>query len=91
MQASIDISMYPLQDQYCPAILAFIADLEKHPDIHIERNVLSTQIFGNYRTLMNALTEDIERVLLANPKTIFVIKLLGTNRSKADVDDCGNT
>lgn len=90
MQASIDISMYPLQDQYCPAILAFIADLGKHPDIQVKTNVLSTQIFGDYRTLMNAITEDIERVLMQNPKTIFVIKLLGTNRSKADVDDCGD-
>ncbi len=90
MKASIDISMYPLQDHYCPAILAFIADLEQRPDIHIERNALSTQIFGDYRTLMNALTEDVEKVLKQNPKTIFVIKLVGTDRSNADIDNCGD-
>jgi len=90
MKASIDISMYPLQDHYCTAILAFIADLESHANIHIERNALSTQIFGDYRTLMNALTEDVEKVLKQNPKTIFVIKLLGTDRSKADIDNCGD-
>lgn len=90
MKASIDISMYPLKDQYCPAILAFIADLEKHPNIHIERNALSTQIFGDYRTLMNAVTEDVEKVLEQNPKTIFVIKLVGSDRSKADIEHCGD-
>jgi len=90
MLASIDISMYPLQEQYCQPILDFIASLEQHESIRIEKNAMSTQIFGDYRTLMTALTDDIEQVLQNNPKTIFVLKLLGTDRSKADIEHCGD-
>lgn len=90
MLASIEISMYPLQEQYCQPILDFIASLEQHESIRIEKNAMSTQIFGDYRILMAALTEDIEQVLQQNPKTIFVLKLLGTDRSKADIEHCGD-
>ncbi|WP_127119134.1 hypothetical protein [Thiomicrospira sp. S5] len=90
LQASIDISMYPLQDQYCQPIIDFIESLEKRPDIRIARNAMSTQIFGDYRTLMAALTDDIETVLADQPKTVFVLKLLGTDRSEADIERCGD-
>ncbi len=88
MQASIDISMYPLTEQYCQPIIDFIESLEKHDEVRIARNAMSTQIFGDYKVLMNALTEEVEAVLLANPKTVFILKLMGSDRSKANIFEC---
>lgn len=88
MQASIEISMYPLQEDYCQPIIDFIDRLETHQDIRIARNAMSTQVFGEFRTLMSMMTDEVEAVLAEQPKTVFVLKLIGTDRSKARIDAC---
>lgn len=88
MQASIEISMYPLQEEYCQPIIDFIDRLETHSDIKIARNAMSTQVFGEFRTLMSMMTEEVETVLAKQPKTVFVMKLIGTDRSTARIDAC---
>lgn len=88
MQASIEISMYPLQEDYCQPIIDFIDRLEAHSEVRIARNAMSTQVFGEFRTLMSMMTEEVEAVLATQPKTVFVLKLIGTDRSKARIDAC---
>lgn len=88
MQASIEISMYPLLDDYCQPIIDFIDRLETHKEVRVARNAMSTQVFGEFRTLMSMMTEEVETVLANEPKTVFVIKLIGTDRSKARIDAC---
>lgn len=88
MKISLDISMYPLQDEFCQPIIDFIERLEKAPGLVLERNSLSTQVFGDYRTIMNLMTEELETVFEQNPHTIFVMKIVGVNRSKAKIDAC---
>lgn len=88
MKISLDISMYPLQDEFCQPIIDFIERLEQAPGLVLERNSLSTQVFGDYRTIMNLMTEELETVFEQNPHTIFVMKMVGVNRSKAKIDAC---
>ena len=88
MRISIDISMYPLQDAYCQPIIDFIERVEKLPNINIQRNSLSTQIFGEYRPVMDALDSEIQHVLEKIPETVFVIKLVGMDRNKANIHAC---
>jgi len=88
MKISIDISMYPLQEAYCQPILDFIERIEQVPNIHIQRNSLSTQIFGDYRPVMDALDSEIQQVLAQIPETVFVIKLIGIDRNKANIHAC---
>ena len=38
MKASIDISLYPLNQDYLPAIDAFIKALKQYPDIDVVEN-----------------------------------------------------
>ena len=38
MKASIDISLYPLNQDYLPAIDAFIKALKPYPDIDVVEN-----------------------------------------------------
>ena len=80
MEISVDISLYPLQEGYEEPILAFIAALEKEQSIDVVRNELSTQVHGDYHTIMQLLEKEILSVFDEIPHSIFVIKLVGNNR-----------
>ncbi len=85
MRISVDISLYPLTEQYVELILAFIDQLENNPALIVKRNSLSTQVFGEYADVMAAMTSEIEAVFATMPHSAFVLKLVGTDR--ADVVD----
>ncbi|HET8808027.1 MAG TPA: YkoF family thiamine/hydroxymethylpyrimidine-binding protein [Methylophaga sp.] len=85
MRISVDISLYPLTEQYVEPILAFIDQLENNPKLVVKRNSLSTQVFGEYQDVMAAMNSEIEAVFAAMPHSAFVLKMVGTDR--ADVVD----
>lgn len=84
MEISVDISLYPLQDEYVEPILAFIAAVEKNKHIKIQRNTLSTQVFGKYHDVMSILEKEIFDVFKEIPHSVFVLKIVGNNRYDAD-------
>jgi len=88
MKVSIDISMYPLNEQYCQPIIDFIDKLETYPKVSVQRNSMSTHIYGDYQEVMDTLNTEILKVLEQIPETVFVIKLIGTDREKAVIDAC---
>ena len=49
MRISVEISMYPLKDEYIPGIQAFIDRLNKYPELKVITNTMSTQVFGGLR------------------------------------------
>lgn len=81
MNISLDISMYPLNQDFVEPILAFIARLEAEPGLVIKRNSLSTQVFGDLQQIMQLMTHEIQEVFQQNPDTVFVLKLVGQDRS----------
>lgn len=85
MRISVDISLYPLTEGYVEPILVFIAKLETNPALVVKRNSLATQVFGEYRDVMDCLDAEIEVVFHALPHSVFVMKFIGTDR--ADVVD----
>jgi uncharacterized protein YqgV (UPF0045/DUF77 family) len=74
MQATIEISMYPLTERYEENVIAFIENIKQNKKIRVEVNGLSTQIFGEYDTLMSLLTSEIKNSL-HNGKAIFIMKI----------------
>jgi len=74
MQATIEISMYPLSDDYIQRVLDFLEALKKHKNISVETNGLSTQIFGVYNDLLDILKMEIFEVLM-NQNAIFILKI----------------
>lgn len=60
MKASIEISMYPLREGYVNDIKDFITRLNQHPDIIVETNGMSTQVFGDYDNVWNAVQQEIK-------------------------------
>jgi len=80
MEISVDISLYPLKEGYEKPILAFIDTLEKETNVDVVRNELSTQVHGDYKTIMGLLEREIYSVFEEIPHSIFVLKLVGNNR-----------
>ncbi len=85
MRISVDISLYPLTENYVVPILAFIAKLETNPKLIIKRNSLSTQVFGEYRDVMDCLDTEVEALFSELPESVFLLKMIGTDR--ADIVD----
>ena len=76
MRSAVEISMYPLAEDYRPLIQAFIDRLNTYPDLRVLTNALSTQIFGPLERVMAILAAEIERAAAAAPQLVFVMKVL---------------
>jgi uncharacterized protein YqgV (UPF0045/DUF77 family) len=76
MRAAVDISLYPLAGDYIPPIKGFIEHLNRHPELTVVTNALSTQVWGELDRIMAILSEEMERSAAGGPQLVFVIKVL---------------
>ena len=76
MEVSVDISLYPLAEDYIPAIAEFIERIGACPGVAIVRNDLATQLYGDYDTIMDLLKTEIRRSWETWGKGVFVVKFL---------------
>jgi uncharacterized protein YqgV (UPF0045/DUF77 family) len=61
MQIAVDLSLYPLTGEYIPPIKDFIARLARHPGLKFEYNSLSTQVRGEFDTVLDAIRARLSR------------------------------
>lgn len=78
MNITVEISMYPLDADYKPAIRAFVHELRTHSGIETVTNQMSTQVVGAFDDVMPAVTTCIRQAMTANEKVVFVTKFLNT-------------
>ena len=83
MELSVEISKYPLADDYIPAIKNFIDRLQNTDGLSVVGNTMSTQIFGDYDLVMDTLKAEIKYSYEEFGKAIFVCKFIGTNLDPA--------
>ncbi|WP_221793493.1 YkoF family thiamine/hydroxymethylpyrimidine-binding protein [Oceanobacter mangrovi] len=84
MQLSVDISAYPLADDYIPAIKTFIERLQQTQGLTVVCNTMSTQVFGDYDLVMSVLAAEMKLSFETFGKAIFVYKMIpGTNLDPA--------
>tara|TARA_B100000780_G_C21077035_1_gene433603 strand:+ start:964 stop:1224 length:261 start_codon:yes stop_codon:yes gene_type:complete len=79
MKSSVEISMYPLKEDYKPSIIAFIKKLRKHPFIKVNTNGMSTQVFGDYKRVMNAINTEMENTFLNSNAVVFNLKVINAD------------
>jgi hypothetical protein len=77
MDIGVEISLYPLHDDYIPPIKDFIQRLNQDGRFRVLTNDMSTQVFGRYEDVMGALTREIRPTFEKDGKAIFVMKVLG--------------
>jgi uncharacterized protein YqgV (UPF0045/DUF77 family) len=78
MKTSVDISYYPLNDEYIPPIKSFIDRLNNHKTIVVKTNGMSTQVFGEYFELMNILTNEMHKSFDL-PHSVFILKVINAD------------
>lgn len=78
MNISVEISYYPLNQEYVPPIREFIDRLNKHQGLVIQTNGMSTQVFGEYNLVMDTLKEEIG-TSFNNPHSVFVMKVINAD------------
>jgi uncharacterized protein YqgV (UPF0045/DUF77 family) len=76
MKLSVEISKYPLKDEYIPSIQDFIDRLNKHANLQVITNTMSTQIFGDYDLVMDILKTEIRQSYEKFGRAIFVCKFI---------------
>lgn len=76
MDRSVDISLYPLKDDFIPAVADFIERISAYPGVQVRRNDLATQLFGDYEQIMDLLKVEIRHSWQTHGKGVFVIKFL---------------
>lgn len=77
MHLSVEISMYPLQDEYKPKIKAFLEQLNREADgIEIRSSNMSTRLFGEYDAVQRLLAAAMKRSMHQFGKIVFVCKFL---------------
>src|SRR2546430_11886049 len=59
MDIGVEISLYPLNSDFVAPIRAFIARLNDDPRLKVVTNSLSTQLFGAYEDVMEALRREL--------------------------------
>ncbi len=77
MDIGVEISLYPLHQEFIPPIQNFIDRLNADQRLRVVTNSMSTQVFGDYELVMQRLVRELRVTLEGNDKAVFVMKVLG--------------
>jgi uncharacterized protein YqgV (UPF0045/DUF77 family) len=80
MIISVELSLYPLMDDYLSVIRTFIKNLQKVENIEVIGNGMSTQLFGEFSAVMPAVSELLEESFSQYGKQILVAKFFNDDR-----------
>jgi uncharacterized protein YqgV (UPF0045/DUF77 family) len=76
METAVEISLYPLADEFIPPIKAFIDRLNAHAGLKVTTNSMSTQVFGDYDRVMSVLSDEMRTTFAGGDKAVFVMKVI---------------
>jgi len=80
MNISVELTFSPLQDDFEEHIINFIKKL-RASGLTILENPLSTQVFGDYDTVMNILNSEIKTAFELMDKGLLSMKIVKSDRS----------
>jgi|TARA_X000000950_G_scaffold41280_1_gene45103 uncharacterized protein YqgV (UPF0045/DUF77 family) len=81
MKVSIELTLTPLSDDFEPSIKTFIKKI-RNLNFKVIENPLSTQIFGEYDTLMSCIQETIKETFEEESFVMLNMKIVKGDRSK---------
>jgi len=81
MDIGVEISLYPLKADFVPAVHELLDRLNGDHRLRVVTNSMSTQLFGSYEDVMEALRRELRTTFAAmadaSDKAVFVMKVLG--------------
>lgn len=87
MQVMVELSLYPLVNEYIPPIQGFIDRLNAHEALNVSTSSTSTQVTGNYSDVMSILGAEMQRTHEEVGQAIFVAKFLNFDAMQARKGD----
>ena len=76
MQLTVEMSLYPLVEDYTRVIIDFIRTLNANPDVLVRTTAMSTYISGEYDVVMKLLTNELKAVFEQIPDSATVLKII---------------
>lgn len=76
MNMTLEISMYPIRDDYLPPIKDFIERLNTFEGLEIETTPTATRVIGEYGQVMEMLRETMAASHEAYGTSVFVTKFI---------------
>lgn len=80
MNISVELTLMPLKDEFEIPIIQFIQRL-RTSGFTVMENPLSTQIYGEYDSLMSYLTEEIKTAFAKEDNVVLNMKIVKSDRS----------
>ncbi len=78
MNTSVEISYYPLTENYLKPIGDFIDGLNTYEHLVVKTNGMSTQVFGSFDEVMAAVTKEIKQSFDL-PHSVFTLKIINAD------------
>lgn len=76
MKVTVELSKYPLSEEYIPKIKDFIERLNSNESLIVMTNPTSTHVMGDFDVVMPILNKEIKTSFEKYGKAIFVMKVL---------------
>lgn len=83
MQVMVELSLYPLVNEYIPPIQAFIDRLNTYTELSVTTCSTSTQVTGEYSDVLPILGKEMQRIHEEVGQAIFVAKFLNFDAMQA--------
>ena len=80
MKVAVDISLYPLNEDFIPPIDDVIERLNRYEGVEVSTNAMSTQLRGDYDEVMKAISREIRTTFERLPHAVFAIKILNNGK-----------
>ena len=76
MQLTVEISLYPNQEDFVPPIISFIKRLNQYSDIQVQTFPTATIVIGEYDRVMEVLAQAMKAHHQEHGMGVFVTKLI---------------
>ena len=87
MQISIEVSLYPLSENFISPIDNFISCLKKYNSIEVRKNNMSTQLFGDFDDLIKILKIEMKKTFKNQTNSVFNLKIVNGDSRKYELED----
>jgi uncharacterized protein YqgV (UPF0045/DUF77 family) len=86
MKISLELSLYPLDDNFLTIISDIVDRLNSDSKVICITNTLSTQVFGEFDDVMHLLNQTVKYSFETYGKQVFVAKFLNGDRNPVDCE-----
>lgn len=87
MIISVELSLYPLTDEYIPPIKTFIEQLKTHKDVDVITNTMNTQLYGEFDAVMRTVEQVLKNSFETYEHQVLVAKFLNSDRHPSRMDN----